>query len=481
MKTPLKMYLKNFSQLTPNSIRKELLALRRIGLNTLEIALSSVEPKKLIQDAVKIVDDTLIIQNDVFDLRSFRHILVIGGGKASVQMALALEELLKEYSKINYNGLINVLSNLELNDHTTSNKIKMNPASHPIPDNGGFNGTKTMYTHIENTNKDDLVIFLLSGGGSALLPKPKQSLSLKDLQLTNSLLIASGASIREINTVRKHLSDFKGGKLAKKVYESSGAKVIAFIISDVVGDNLETIASGPTIPDSTTFKDAYEVLRKYQLLLEVPISVKQLIENGMKDSKLNVPLNNPTYFENVHNYLIGSIKSAVNRITDYLRELGFIVDCFSNKIVGEAAIFGEELYDMISSKLSSILKNSKEKKIALIGTGELTVTIKGKGIGGRNQEMLLNFLNNIKDKNIGYLFLTLGVNLDGIEGNSNAMGAIVDNVILTQLVNQNMNLEDFIKNNDSNSFFKQMNAEIITGPTGLNVNDLLLILIELND
>jgi len=475
------LYIKNLSQLTPNNIQEESLALRKIGLKVLEIALKSVEPKKLIQDAVKIVKDKLIIRNDKFDLTKVSEILVIGGGKASAQMALAIEEILRKYSKINYTGLINIPDSLKVKDYAASNKIRMNFASHPIPDESGLNGTKMMFNHIDNTTKDDLIIFLLSGGGSALLPLPKETITLADLQATNALLLASGASIHEINTIRKHLSDFKGGKLAKKVYTSSKAKVITLIISDVVGNNLESIASGPTIPDLTTFKNSYSVLEKYKLVNKVPLSVKQLIQRGMNDPTINKPLDQPNYFKNVHNYLIGSVESSVNGITNYLKELNFVVDCFSNEIVGEAAVFGTELNDLILNKIQQYVENSKNQKIALIGTGELTVTIKGKGIGGRNQEMLLNFLNDIKTKKIEYNFLIIGVNLDGIEGNSKAMGALVDNVLLTQLLKNKINLENYLKNNDSNSLFKELNSEIITGATGINVNDLLLILLDLNN
>jgi len=475
----LKLYIKNLSQLTPNNIQEESLALRKIGLNALEIALRSVEPKKLIQNAVKITKDKLIIRNDKFDLTKFREILVIGGGKASAQMTLAIEEILKNYSKINYKGLVNIPNILKVKGYAASSKIRMNLASHPIPDESGLNGTKIMFKHIDNTTKDDLIIFLLSGGGSALLPMPKKTITLAELQATNALLLASGASIHEINIVRKHLSDFKGGNLAKKVYDSSKATVITLIISDVVGNNLESIASGPTIPDLTTFNESYNVLEKYQLVNKVPSSVKQLIERGMNDPTLNKPLDQPNYFKNFHNYLIGSVDSSVKEVSDYLKGLNFAVDCFSNEIVGEASVFGTELFDFISHKLRPYIEKSKNQKVALIGTGELTVTIKGKGIGGRNQEMLLNFLNDIKNKNVDYNILIIGVNLDGIEGNSKAMGALVDNVLLTQIIKNKISLESYLKNNDSNSLFKMVNSEIITGATGINVNDLLLILIDL--
>ena len=475
------MYVKNLLQLTPNNIQEASLALRKTGFKALEIALNSVEPKKLVKNAVKIVKDKLIVRNDVFDLRKFREILVIGGGKASAQMAMAIEEILKKYSKIDYRGLVNIPNSLKVNNDSASSKIIMHLASHPIPDESGLNGTKLMFKHIDNTTKDDLIIFLLSGGGSALLPMPKKTITLADLQAINALLLASGASIHEINTVRKHLSDFKGGNLAKKVYTSSKAKVITLIISDVVGNNLESIASGPTIPDLTTFKDSYSVLEKYQLVNKVPSSVKQLFERGMDDPTLKKPLNQPNYFKNVHNYLIGSVNSCVEEVSDYLEELNFVVDYFSNEIVGEAAVFGTELYDLISQKLQLYVENSKNHKIALIGTGELTVTIKGKGIGGRNQERLLSFLNDAKNKKIEYNILIIGANLVGIEGNSKAMGAFADNVLLTQLIKKKIDLEGYLTINNTNSFFKQLNSEIITGATGINVNDLLIILLDISD
>jgi len=474
------LYVKNLLQLTPNNIQEASLALRKTGFKALEIALNSVEPKKLVQNAVKIVKDKLIVRNDAFDLTKFREILVIGGGKASAQMAMAIEEILKKYSKIDYKGLVNIPNSLKVNKDSASSKIIMHLASHPIPDESGLNGTKLMFKHVENTTKDDLIIFLLSGGGSALLPMPKKTITLADLQATNALLLASGASIHEINTVRKHLSDFKGGKLAKKVYDSSKATVITLIISDVVGNNLESIASGPTLPDLTSFKESYDVLERYQLVNKVPSSVKQLFQRGMNDPTLNKPLDHPIYFKKVHNYLIGSVDSSVKEVSDYLKELNFVVDCFSNEIVGEAVVFGTELYDLISHKIQPYVENSKNHKIALIGTGELTVTIKGKGIGGRNQEMLLSFLNDVKNKKVEYNFLIIGANLDGLEGNSKAMGAFIDNVLLTQLIKKKIDLESYLNNNDSNSFFKTLNTEIITGTTGINVNDLLLILIELN-
>ena len=474
------MFVKNFSQLTPKSLNKITLELRKVGLEVLEIAIKAVEPSKLIQNNVKVINGKLNIQEDKFDLNKFSNIFIIGGGKASAQMTLALEQVLKKQPKIKYEGFINIPEGQKIRDYSPSSKIKMNRASHPIPNEQGLTGTKEMVKIVENATKSDLIICVITGGGSALLPLPKQGITLEDLQKVNSLLLASGASIHEINIIRKHLSDFKGGNLAKKVHNTSKATLITLIISDVVGNNLDSIASGPTVPDLTTFNQAYDVLKKYNLSDKVPSSVKKVIEKGLSDPRLENPKEHDVCFTNIYNYLIGSVDLAVEEVSANLKDFNFIIDYFTNEIVGEAVDFGKELYELISIKLKPYTKKPGKHKLALIGTGELTVTIKGKGVGGRNQEMLLSFLDNVKNKEIDYKFLIIGANLDGIEGNSKAMGALIDNVSLNQINNEKIKTKSYLENNDSNSFFKLLKSEIITGPTGINVNDLLLILIELH-
>jgi len=468
------------SQLIPKSIDADLLNLRRIGLDALEIAIESVRPEVLIKKSVKIQNKMMIINNDIYDLENYANIFIIGGGKASADMAFSIEKLLKLNSISQYNGLINVPLSFEIKKHELDGKIALNFASHPLPNESGLNGVKKMMNIVENATKNDLVICLISGGGSALMPLPKQGVSLEDLQKINSLLLASGASIQEINTIRKHLSDFKGGNLAKRIYDSSGAIIISLIISDVVGNNLDSIASGPTVPDLTTFNDARKILMKYNLLDKISSSAKKIIEEGIKNSQLENPKEGDICFNNVHNYLIGSVNSAAQEVMKFLKERNFEVQHFSDELMGEAAEFGKKICSMFSDTLELYQKNNNLFNVALIGTGELTVTIKGNGIGGRNQEMLLSFLDCIKNEEISVKFLIIGANLDGIEGNSGAMGALVDNNILKQLLIKKLDPRWFLDNNDSNSFFKKFNSEIITGPTGCNVNDLVIVLLEKN-
>lgn len=469
------MYIKNATKLLRKELSKDQLQLRELALHALEKSIQAVRPQKLIENAIKIQGYRLYIQNDVFDLRKFKRIFIIGGGKATAEMGFTLENMISNASNISCSGIINVPKGTVNSDKLRRSKIKINYAAHPVPDEEGLKGTKLMIEIVENSNKDDLILCLISGGGSALLPLPQSEINLKDLQVVNSLLLASGASIHEINSIRKHLSDFKGGNLAKKVYNASKATLITLIISDVVGNKLDSIASGPTVPDTSTFQDAVEVLKRYNIYNKVPTSVVLHLEKGLRDNRLETPKINDACFNNVYNYLVGSVKFAVEAVMSFLELEGFKVIYFSDGIIGEAAKFGESLFDIIRQSIMENLSN----KLALIGSGELTVTIKGKGIGGRNQEMLLGFLDSIRKKEISYEFVMIGANLDGIEGNSNAMGALIDNVILDQIRKEDINIRSYLENNNSNSLFRILETDIVTNPTGCNVNDLLLVLVRI--
>jgi len=469
------LYIKNLSQLTPEDIGKKHLELRKIGLEALELAVESVKPEKLIRRSVHLDNSYLRINDDKYDLHDFETIYFIGGGKASAQMVLSLIEIFKKSSIINYEGIINIPDSLKIENLERKDKVIFNYASHPIPNEVGLNGTKAMFKLIEKSTKNDLIICLISGGGSALLPLPKENISLKDLQDLNSLLLASGASIHEINTIRKHISELKGGNLARKVYNSSGATLISLIISDVVGNDLDSIASGPTVPDLTSYRDTKEILLKYNLMEKLPLAIKDLIEKGLKNPQIETPKEGDECFNNVSNYLIGSIDSAVKPIIEFLKDHSFKTKYFSNKIIGEAKEFGKSLFELVSSEIRIEKKNSR---FALIGSGELTVTIKGDGIGGRNQEMLLSFLDMLLNHPLNRNYLLIGANLDGIEGNSKAMGALIDNEVVKQVSNQKIDINKYLNNNDSNTFFKKFKLEIITGSTGCNVNDLILVLIS---
>lgn len=474
------MFLKNRDILLNENIPQRELKLRIVLIDALERALDAVKPKILITRAVVIDKNQLKIHNLSLDLTKFRRCIIIGGGKASGAMAVELENILISYGKIPFNGIINIPKGLELDNKYFSGRIKLNFASHPIPDDAGINGVKNMMDLIQNTSNNDLIFCLISGGGSALLPLPMKGLTLEDLKDVNSLLLASGASIEEINAIRKHLSAFKGGRLAKAANKKGQPTIISLIISDVIGNRLDTIASGPTVPDQTTYEDAINYLKKYQLFYNIPESVRKFLLSGYKKEIPETPKKGDPCFLKVHNFIIGSVENAAKAAENYLKQNNIEVRYIQEKIKGEARDYGANLFKIISQFIKENAKKAKTDKFALIGTGELTVTIKGDGTGGRNQEMLLNFLNSIKNKEIDYNFLILAVNLDGIEGNSKSMGAIIDNYTISKYRNMNLDLSIFLENNDSNTFFKMLKDEIITGYTGINVNDLTIGILSFN-
>ncbi|TFG14234.1 MAG: DUF4147 domain-containing protein [Promethearchaeota archaeon] len=467
--------IKNYSQLLSSELSKPQLVLRKIILNSLELAITSVMPKNLMEESLKVKNGKLIIQNSEFNLNYFKEINIIGGGKAVAHMAAYLEKLLSNIPKVQYNGIINIPNSLTIDDLGLTSAIQVNYASHPIPNEAGINGVLRMKELIKASSKKSLIIFLVSGGGSALLPLPRKNIQIKDLQIMNELLLESGASIHEINIVRKHLSDFKGGNLARLIFQTSQATLISLIISDVIGNNLDSIASGPSVPDSSTFEDVRNILNKYKLFKKIPSTINTLVQEGLINNTLETPKSRDKCFTNVHNFLIGSVESAVHTITNYLKDKGFIVNYFIDDMRGEAREFGEKVFDQF-------FVNSNEhqhiERYALIGTGELTVTIKGKGIGGRNQEMLLSFLDKTLKNQIIDHFCFMGANLDGIEGNSKAMGALVDNEVQNRALKFDFDMKTYLENNDSNSVFKKLGTEIITGPTGCNVNDVIILLHE---
>ncbi|MHA1281137.1 MAG: glycerate kinase type-2 family protein [Promethearchaeota archaeon] len=471
------MYIKNYRDLLSDDLKEDIYEKRKIALIALEKAIKAVKPSKLLEKNVMLSKNNIIIQQTKFNLKKIDKIYIIGAGKATAEMAIALEHNILQKINIPYEGIINAQKGLKLNQEQYSNKIIINFASHPIPDENGVKGTEKMVDIIKKASPNDLIFCLISGGGSALMELPKNGITLKDLQNVNSLLLECGANIHEINTIRKHLSSIKGGNLAKINNKNGNALMVSLIISDVIGDTLDTIASGPTVPDLTTYKDARNILEKYNLLNKIPKNVKDLINKGCAGEIEENPKPKDNCFKKVYNFIIGSASDAANAVLHYLEKQGYHSIYLSNKISGEAKDFGKNLPHLIDKyKLELKRKFNSIENYALIGTGELTVTIKGKGIGGRNQEMLLSFTDSIKKKKDEDIPLIIGANLDGIEGNSHAMGALVDKKVIEIVKNGNINTEGFLENNDSNTFFKLVKSEIITGSTGCNVNDIIILI-----
>ncbi|GIU71628.1 MAG: glycerate kinase [Candidatus Nitrosocaldaceae archaeon] len=435
---------------------------RKLVLDVIEYVLNACNPRRIILDNVRLEDNILIIKDERIKM-NYKSIYVIGGGKASGYMAEALNTILKD--KITA-GLVIIPD--YINEQLDTGKIKLWKASHPIPTAKGVEGVKKMLELAKQADKDDLVICLISGGGSALMPMPYNGITLEEKQELTRLLLNAGANIDELNTVRKHISAIKGGRLVKLLKTN----ILALIISDVINDRLDTIASGLTVPDNTTYADAKRIIEKYNLWNKVSYNIKRVIEDGIKGDIEETPKPNDPIFKNVKNIILANNEFACIKAMEYFVNNGIDARILTTALQGEAKDVGL----VLASIANEIDKNNRpfNKPIALIAGGETYVSVKGNGKGGRNQELVLSALRllDVKSK-----WVLASIGTDGIDGNSDAAGAIIDNLTKTYVLEHNINIEDSLKENDSNTFFKNIGDAIYTGATGTNVNDITLIFI----
>ena len=433
---------------------------RDLSLQCLERAVNAADPKQLINAKVKLKNDLLQVEGCTFDLGKFKHVYVVGGGKAGGKMAQAIEEILGKHVTA---GIVNI----PYGTSQKTNVIELNEASHPVPDEAGVAGTFRIMAFAEQAKKDDLVICLISGGGSSLMPLPHQGISLKDKQALTNALLKSGASITEINTVRKHLSAFKGGWLAKKAYP---ATLLNLVLSDVMGDPLDSIASGPTVPDTSTFSDAKKILKKYDLWLKVQVSIRNVLSEGAKGLLEETPKPNDLVFEKVHNLVIGNNRTACQAAIDFLSSKGLNTLLLADMLAGEAKEVGKALAKLASEGL---VCTDSSKSLGVVAGGETTVTVRGKGVGGRNQELALSAALNLKGTEECVI---ASFSTDGVDGPTDAAGAIIDGSTLKRARQLGLDPEKYIANNDSYSFFSKLGDLIYTGVTGTNVNDVSVII-----
>lgn len=417
-------------------------------LDLIEETLSSVQPDGLIQKSLFLEGEKLTIKTgkrkESFQLTEFENVYLLGWGKASGLMAESIERILPIKD-----GMVNVLKGT----HFHVKKVKLQEAEHPIPGAGSIEGTRKILQFAERVTERDLVICLISGGGSALLSQPVEGLMLEEKQGVIDKLMKAGASINELNAVRKHLSKVKGGRLAKKLYP---ATVINLIISDVVGDPLDVISSGPTVPDSTTFSDAKQVLVKYNLWGDS--NVCRIIEDGVKGRIEETPKPHDRIFERVRSFIIGSNEVALLAASRHLSSLGIKAEVIRN-VTGDAGEAG--------GNFAELLRGGK----SFVAGGETTVKVTGNGKGGRNQEIALSCaiaLNGVEN----VIFASFGS--DGIDGNSPADGAVVDGSTIERGKELGLHAVEFQRNNDSYNFFKKIGVCILTGPTRTNVNDVMI-------
>jgi glycerate-2-kinase len=435
---------------------------RMLALKSLKTALNAADPKQIIKSKVLLKNSTLIVEGYPFDLRKFKNVYVIGGGKASGSMAEALEQVLGSFIKM---GFVNVPYGSK---HKTE-IIRLHEASHPIPDEAGVLGTRRMLEIAENAGENDLIICLISGGGSSLMPLPCGEISIADKREITDALLRCGATINEINTVRKHISDFKGGWLAKRAYP---ATILNLILSDVVGDPLDFIASGPTVPDSTTFSDAVKVLKKYGLWDKASASIKKVLSNGEKGVIPETPKANDEAFKKVFNVIVGNNRLASKTAQENLKSEGLNTLLLTATLEGEARHVGTMLASI--AREISVSENPIPKPAAIIAGGETTVTVTGKGKGGRNQEIALAAALKISGVDGTVL---ASISTDGIDGPTNAAGAIADGKTLARAASEGLNPEEHLAENDSYNFFAKLGDLIFTGPTGTNVNDISIIIV----
>lgn len=458
------MEIRNRSQLLENASSTELRRLRCDALEILREAVDEVDPKRAVSSHLTREGDLLRACGVELDIGRYRRILVVGGGKAGGAMAEALEELIGDRITA---GIVNILRGTR--PSRPLRRIELHEASHPIPAEDGVIGVAKMVELVKGLNQDDLLIVLISGGGSALMADPAEGVDLEELGELTGMLLRCGATINELNAVRKHLSIIKGGQLARMAYP---ATILSLIISDVVGDPLDVIASGPTAPDPTTFNDVYEILRRYGLWDEVAESIRSRITAGLRGMVEDTPKPGDRVFDRVFNLVVGSNITAAGAAASRASSLGYKPLILSTRVEGEARHVGR-VYGGIAGEVAAS-GNPIPPPAAIIAGGETTVTVTGKGRGGRNQEAALGSAGKIDGLNAVIACLAT----DGIDGPTDAAGAMVDGSTISRARAIGISPEEHLRENDSYNFFKELGDLIITGPTGTNVNDLAVILVS---
>ena len=444
------MLFKNHNKLIENGVTESLKKKRADILQILASAIEAADPYKIV--SLRFHDQTVTLDSEDLDLECFRNKYIVGFGKASVGMAQAICDSVEVAKGI-------VITN-DSSQKVSHSSVRTITGGHPIPNEESLSGAMEIEGLLKKCNKDDLVFVVISGGGSALLCHPH--VSLEDMQKTTGLLLSSGATIEEINTVRKHLSFVKGGNLVKGVR----CRVVTFIISDVVNDPVEFIASGPTCGDDTTYDAAVSILRRYDIWNNVPDAVRIYLSDGKKGIHDETPSTDNDVFSKVYNVIVGSNRIACERAYSRATELGYTPFIISTSLIGESRSVGCMLVDRADE-----LFNTKQITCCIAG-GETTLRVKGPGKGGRNQEMVLSILKMIEDTE--YVYASFAT--DGIDGMSPSAGALADGYSLKRAEQIHMDPDRFLLENDSFTFFNRLNDAFITGPTGTNVMDIQLVI-----
>lgn len=431
-----------------------------------QAGLGAVAPGAAIKKYCIRKKDILWVAGQEYDLNAFQRVVVIGAGKAGASMALAIEDLLLD--RIDAGLIVVKYGHLEL-----LQKIRIIEAGHPIPDANGYSGTKAMMELASSADTDTLLICLISGGGSSLMPYPASGVSLEDKQKTTEVLLGCGATIQEINTIRKHLSRIKGGGLAKVSFP---ATMICLILSDVVGDDLDSIASGPCVADPKTFDDCNDIIKKYGVGNSVPVTVKEHLQNGVRGLLEETPKEGSVIFDNILNVVIGCNYEALQASKRKAEELGYNTLLLSSMIEGETK--DAAAFHMALAKEIVLHNEPVTRPACLLSGGETTVTIHGQGKGGRNQEFVLAAARKMEEM---HNTVVLSAGTDGTDGPTDAAGAITDTTVLKRAKALGLVPKQYLENNDSYHFFDVLGDLYKTGPTNTNVMDVRILLIGEGD
>jgi len=436
--------------------------LRRDARLIFDAALAAVDPEEAVRRFVKLTGQRLQVDRETIDLSAVENVWLVGAGKAVAPMAKALEDLLGERIA---GGVLVVKDGHGL----PLRRVQVRDASHPVPDERGVQGTLEIIELLSRARERDLVICLISGGGSALLIAPSEGISLADKQATTRSLLACGATIHEINTIRKHLSRAKGGRLAEAAYP---ARCVSLILSDVVGDDLDVIGSGPTVPDRSTYQDSVALLRRYEIWDRIPDAVRAHLAEGAAGRIPESPKPGAPAFERCSQVLVGSCLRALAAASEKAGQLGYRTLVLSSKVEGEAREVAKA-FAAIGKEIRSSGLPLPAPACVLIG-GETTVTLQGDGRGGRNQEFVLAGALAL-DGQDGIVLLAAGT--DGTDGPTDAAGAVGDGRTCAAARALALDPHAYLKRNDSYAFFKQLGDLIVTGPTRTNVMDVYMLLV----
>lgn len=436
--------------------------LRKAAMVIFRAALKAADPLEAVRRHLALDGHTLVAGRRRYRLDAFRNIYILGAGKASATMAAGVERLLRQRIR---GGLINT----KYGHLARLRRVELNECGHPVPDENGVRGAERMAALAREAGPEDLVICLISGGASALMALPAAPITLEEKQAATKLLLACGANIHEMNAVRKHISAVKGGQLARL---AAPAAVLALLLSDVIGDDLDVIGSGPTAPDRSTFAAARGILEQYGLLERVPAAVRDRFEAGVRGEIPETPKPGDRLFERVENLVIGSNRLAVDAAARAARKLGFNPLVLSTMIEGET----REVARVHAAIAREILQSHRPVKppACVISGGETTVTLRGQGLGGRNQEFALAAALELAGV---HPVVVLSGGTDGTDGPTDAAGAVADGGTVSRAARLGLEARVLLDRNDSYHFFQPLGDLLVTGPTGTNVMDVRLMLV----